>query len=131
MLKIDQIQYSGYKILYPDPKTAMETPHLEILHEDNHLIAVNKKPGWLVQGDSSGDETLADWIKAYIKKKYDKPGDVFLGIIHRLDRPTSGAVVFARTSKALERMNKIFKEREVQKTYYVIVGDLWKTMRKA
>jgi 23S rRNA pseudouridine1911/1915/1917 synthase len=95
---------------------------MEILFEDNHLIAVNKPAGVLVQGDSTGDETLADYVKAYIKDRYDKPGDVFLGTIHRLDRPVSGVVVFARTSKALERMNRLFSERKVEKVYWAITG---------
>lgn len=93
----------------------------EILFEDNHLIIVNKRPGQLVQGDKTGDEPLVDTLKAYIKEKYNKPGAVFLGVVHRLDRPTSGIVVFARTSKALERLNKRFKEREVKKTYWAVV----------
>ena len=94
---------------------------LDILYEDNHLITVNKPAGMLVQGDSTGDETLADKVKQYIKDKYNKPGAVFLGVVHRLDRPVSGAVVFARTSKALERMNLLFRDRQVQKTYWALV----------
>ncbi len=94
--------------------------NLSVLFEDNHLIIVNKPSGSLVQGDRTGDETLTDDVKAYIKKKYKKPGDVFLGVIHRLDRPVSGAVIFARTSKGLERMNKLFRDREVAKTYWAI-----------
>jgi 23S rRNA pseudouridine1911/1915/1917 synthase len=93
---------------------------LEILYEDNHLIAVNKQASDIVQGDKTGDETLPDRIKAYLKDKYQKPGNVFCGVIHRLDRPTSGVVLFARTSKALERMNKQFREKETSKTYWVI-----------
>lgn len=93
---------------------------IQVLYEDNHLIAVNKPAGWLVQGDATGDTTLADWVKVYIKNRYNKPGEVFLGIIHRLDRPVSGVVIFARTSKALERMNRMFHDREVQKTYWAI-----------
>ena len=95
---------------------------LDILHEDNHLIAVNKPTGTLVHGDKTGDRTLADQVKLYIKKKYKKKGDVFLGIIHRLDRPASGVVIFARTSKALERMNRLFSERKLEKTYWAIVS---------
>ena len=91
-----------------------------VLYEDNHLLIVNKQGGELVQGDKTGDVTLGDDAKQYIKKKYNKPGDVFLGVVHRLDRPVSGAVILARTSKALERMNKIFKERDIQKTYWAI-----------
>jgi len=94
---------------------------LEILYEDNHLIAVNKKSGDIVQGDKTGDAPLSNYIKAYIKKKYNKPGEVFLGTIHRLDRPTSGVVLYARTSKALSRMNEQFRNKEVQKTYWAVV----------
>jgi 23S rRNA pseudouridine1911/1915/1917 synthase len=94
---------------------------LDILYEDNHLIIVNKEAGDLVQGDKTGDHTLLDGVKAYVKKKYNKPGDVFLGLVHRLDRPVSGAVIFARTSKALTRMNEIFKNREIKKEYLAIV----------
>ncbi|HMT29082.1 MAG TPA: RNA pseudouridine synthase [Bacteroidia bacterium] len=93
----------------------------EILFEDNHLIAVNKRPGDIVQGDKTGDEPLSEIIKRYIKEKYKKPGDVFLGTIHRIDRPVSGVVLFARTSKALERMNEQFREREVKKIYWAVV----------
>lgn len=96
---------------------------IEILYEDNHLIAVNKPAGWLVQGDETGDKPLSEFVKDYIKKKYDKPGDVFLGVVHRLDRPVSGVCIFARTSKGLERMNKLFREREVQKTYLAVVNE--------
>ncbi|MEO1050637.1 MAG: RluA family pseudouridine synthase [Bacteroidota bacterium] len=92
-----------------------------VLYEDNHLLVVNKIPGILVQGDSTGDETLADVCKLYIKQKYNKPGDVFLGVVHRLDRPVSGAIVFARTSKALERLNRQFQNRAVKKTYWALV----------
>jgi 23S rRNA pseudouridine1911/1915/1917 synthase len=92
-----------------------------ILFEDNHLIAVNKFSGDLVQGDKSGDTILPDIIKEYIGVKYDKPGAVYLGVTHRLDRPTSGAVVFARTSKALTRMNKLFADHETEKVYWTVV----------
>lgn len=92
-----------------------------ILFEDNHLIAVNKRSGELTQGDKTGDVTLPDLVKAYIKEKYDKPGEVFLGVCHRLDRPTSGVVLFAKTSKALSRLNKMFASRETDKTYWAIV----------
>ena len=94
---------------------------LDILYEDNHLIAVNKRPGDLVQGDKTGDIPLVEKVKIYIKKKYNKPGLVFIGVIHRLDRPTSGVVLFARTSKALTRMNQQFKNRETKKKYWAIV----------
>lgn len=95
---------------------------VNILYEDNHLIAVNKVAGDLVQGDQTGDQPLVDKVKSYIKKKYNKPGAVYLGVIHRLDRPTSGVVLFARTSKALSRMNQQFKERKTHKIYWAIVG---------
>ena len=94
---------------------------LEVLYEDNHIIAINKKSGDIVQGDKTGDAPLSDFVKAYIKKKYNKPGEVFLGTIHRLDRPTSGVVLYARTSKALSRMNEQFREKQVQKTYWAVV----------
>ena len=96
---------------------------LEVLYEDNHIIAVNKKSGDIVQGDKTGDAPLSDFVKAYIKKKYNKPGEVFLGTIHRLDRPTSGVVLYARTSKALSRMNEQFREKKVQKTYWAVVDN--------
>ena len=94
---------------------------LNILFEDNHLIIVNKNPGELTQGDITGDETLGDKIKAYLKKKYNKPGNVYLGIAHRLDRPTSGVIIFTKTSKALTRLNELFKKNEIKKTYWAIV----------
>lgn len=95
---------------------------MEILYEDNHLIAVNKAPGEIVQGDKTGDKPLSEILKEYIKVKYDKPGEVFLGVPHRLDRPTSGVVLFARTSKALVRLNEMFKDHEaMHKTYLAIV----------
>ena len=84
---------------------------LTVIYEDNHLIAINKPAGALVHGDETGDKTLADSVKQYIKTRYNKPGDVFLGVIHRLYRPVSGVVIFARTSKALIRMNKMLQER--------------------
>lgn len=93
----------------------------KVEYEDNHLIIVNKRAGLLTQGDQTQDETLLDQVKAYIKTKYNKPGAVYLGLIHRLDRPTSGLVVLAKTSKALGRMNKMFQERAVDKTYLAIV----------
>ena len=92
------------------------------IYEDNHLLIVNKQAGIAVQPDETRDETLADQVKDYIKEKYGKPSDVFLGTVHRLDRPVSGVVVFARTSKALERMNEIFRKRLVQKTYWAITA---------
>lgn len=95
--------------------------NLQVLHEDNHLIVVNKRVGDIVQGDKTGDKPLSEVVKEYIKDKYNKPGDVFLGVVHRLDRPTTGIVVFAKTSKALTRLNELFKNRETQKTYWAIV----------
>ncbi|MFO7999995.1 MAG: RluA family pseudouridine synthase [Marinilabilia sp.] len=97
---------------------------LQILYEDNHLIAVNKTGSDLVQGDETGDEPLSEKVKTYIKQKYNKPGDVFLGVVHRLDRPVSGVVLFARTSKALSRMNKMFQDKEVRKIYWAVVKNL-------
>ena len=97
--------------------------NLQVIYEDNHLLAVNKPAGMLVQGDETNDKPLVDFAKDYIKARYGKPGDVFLGVVHRIDRPVSGAVIFARTSKALERMNKIFADREVDKTYWALVKD--------
>lgn len=94
---------------------------LDILFEDNHVIVINKRASDIVQGDKTGDETLPDKIKAYLKIKYDKPGNVFCGVVHRLDRPTSGAVVFARTTKALERLNAQFRDKETNKVYWAIV----------
>lgn len=96
-------------------------PEINILHEDNHLIVVNKKSGDIVQGDKTGDKPLNEIVKDYIKIKYNKPGEVYLGTPHRLDRPTSGIVVFTKTSKALSRLNKMFHDKEVQKTYWAIV----------
>ena len=95
--------------------------NLEVLFEDNHLIIINKKSGDLIQGDKTGDKPLSDLVKEYIKDKYNKPGNVFLGVVHRLDRPTTGVVVFARTSKALERFNKMLRDKEVDKTYWAVV----------
>lgn len=95
--------------------------NLQILHEDNHIIVVNKRVGDIVQGDKTGDKPLSEVVKEYIKDKYNKPGEVFLGVVHRLDRPTTGIVVFARTSKALTRLNELFSNRETQKTYWAVV----------
>ena len=94
---------------------------MDVVYEDNHIIIVNKQSGEIVQGDKTGDRPLSDIVKDYIKEKYAKPGAVFLGVVHRLDRPVSGLVVFARTSKALTRLNKMFSEGEVHKTYWAIV----------
>ena len=94
---------------------------MEVVYEDNHIIIVSKQSGEIVQGDKTGDRPLSDIVKDYIKERYAKPGAVFLGVVHRLDRPVSGLVVFARTSKALTRLNKMFAEGEVHKTYWAIV----------
>ena len=94
---------------------------MTVLYEDNHIIIVDKESGEIVQGDKTGDIPLSDTVKAYIKEKYAKPGAVFLGVVHRLDRPVSGLVVFARTSKALSRLNNMFRNGEVHKTYWAIV----------
>ncbi|MBQ7513369.1 MAG: RNA pseudouridine synthase [Prevotella sp.] len=94
---------------------------MEVVYEDNHIIIVNKQSGEIVQGDKTGDRPLSDIVKDYIKEKYQKPGAVFLGVVHRLDRPVGGLVMFARTSKALTRLNKMFAEGEVHKTYWAIV----------
>jgi 23S rRNA pseudouridine1911/1915/1917 synthase len=94
---------------------------LEVLYEDNHIIVVNKKAGDLVQGDKTGDKPLGEYVKAFLREKYNKPGNIFCGVIHRLDRPVSGLVIFAKTSKALTRMNELFREKTIQKTYWAIV----------
>lgn len=94
---------------------------MQVVYEDNHIIIVNKQSGEIVQGDKTGDRPLSDMVKQYLKEKYQKPGEVFLGVAHRLDRPVSGLVVFARTSKALARLNKMFAGGEVHKTYWAIV----------
>jgi len=93
----------------------------KVIYEDNHLLLVDKPSGWLVQGDKTGDKTLTDWGRAYIKEKYKKPGAVFLHPTHRIDRPVSGLILFARTSKALERLNKMFREDKMEKSYLAIV----------
>ncbi|MDE6634836.1 MAG: RNA pseudouridine synthase [Bacteroidaceae bacterium] len=93
------------------------------LYEDNHVIIVSKRVGEIVQGDKTGDEPLSETVKAYLKEKYRKPGEVFLGVVHRLDRPVSGVVLFARTSKALSRLSEMFRTRSVRKTYWAIVGN--------
>jgi len=100
----------------------MNSP-LQVLYEDNHLLVINKPAGVLVQGDATGDIPLVEIAKQYIGKKYNKPGDVFLGVVHRLDRPVSGVVVFARTSKALERMNALFRDRQTNKIYWAVVAE--------
>ncbi|HOG06367.1 MAG TPA: RNA pseudouridine synthase, partial [Paludibacter sp.] len=97
---------------------------MHVLYEDNHIIAVNKSSSDIVQGDKTGDMPLSEEVKLYLKKKYNKPGDVFLGVVHRLDRPVSGVVVFAKTSKALSRLNELFKTRQVEKVYWAIVKNM-------
>jgi len=95
--------------------------NLQVLFEDNHILIVNKRAGDITQGDKTGDKPLNEVVKEYIKDKYNKPGNVFIGTVHRLDRPTSGVVIFARTSKALERLNKMLREKSIQKTYWALV----------
>src|SRR5580693_765612 len=99
----------------------LEITDSDILYEDNHLIAVNKRAGDIVQVDDTGDESMEDKVKKYIAQKYNKPNGAFLGVVHRLDRPVSGVILFAKTSKALERINAMFKGREMHKTYYAVV----------
>ena len=95
--------------------------NLQVIYEDNHIIVVNKRVGDIVQGDQTGDKPLSEIVKEFIKIKYNKPGAVYLGVVHRLDRPTSGLVLFAKTSKALTRLNEAFKNRETQKTYWAVI----------
>ncbi len=95
--------------------------NLQILFEDNHIIIVNKRAGDIVQGDKTGDKPLSDVVKEYIADKYNKPGNVYLGVVHRLDRPTTGLVIFARTSKVLPRLNALFVSKDIHKTYWAIV----------
>lgn len=96
---------------------------MDVIYEDNHIIVVNKRPGEIVQGDKTGDEPLVETIKRYLKDKYNKPGNVFCGVVHRLDRPVGGLVVFAKTSKALTRLNQMFRDGEVHKTYWAITAN--------
>lgn len=96
---------------------------MQVVYEDNHIIIVSKESGEIVQGDKTGDTPLSDTVKDYIKTKYDKPGNVFLGVVHRLDRPVAGLVVFARTSKALSRLNEMFRKGEVSKTYWAVTAN--------
>ena len=102
-------------------KTYSDKNNLQVIYEDNHLIVVNKRAGDIVQGDKTGDKPLSDVVKSYIKEKYNKPGDVYLGVVHRLDRPTTGVVLFSKTSKALSRLNKMFANHETSKTYWAVV----------
>src|ERR1700742_5255364 len=101
--------------------TSFDITDEDILYEDNHLIAVNKVAGDIVQVDDTGDEPIDEKVKKYIAKKYNKPNGAFLGVVHRLDRPVSGVILFAKTSKALERINLMFKNRDMHKTYYAVV----------
>jgi len=105
-------------------KILSDKNNLQVLYEDNHIIVVNKRVGDIVQGDKTGDKPLSEIVKEYIKIKYDKPGEVYLGVVHRLDRPTTGIVVFAKTSKALARLNEMFKNRKTQKTYWAVVKNV-------
>ncbi|TDU39876.1 23S rRNA pseudouridine1911/1915/1917 synthase [Gelidibacter sediminis] len=98
--------------------------NLQVLYEDNHIIIVNKRAGDIVQGDKTGDKPLSEVVKSYIKEKYNKPGNVYLGLAHRLDRPTTGVIVFSKTSKALPRLNKLFAEKDAQKTYWALVKQM-------
>lgn len=98
-----------------------EKYNVDIIYEDNHLLIINKKPSQIVQGDKTGDKPLTDILKAYLKEKYNKPGNVYLGLVHRLDRPTSGIVVFAKTDKAGSRLSKLFHDRDLSKTYWAVV----------
>ncbi|MBT8376018.1 MAG: RNA pseudouridine synthase, partial [Bacteroidia bacterium] len=105
-------------------RTISNKDNLQVLFEDNHIIIVNKRAGDIVQGDKTGDKPLSEVVKSYLKEKYNKPGNVYLGVVHRLDRPTSGIVVFSKTSKALPRLNKLFAEKEAKKTYWALVNAL-------
>jgi 23S rRNA pseudouridine1911/1915/1917 synthase len=105
-------------------KIISDKNNLQVLYEDNHIIVVNKRPGDIVQGDKTGDTPLSEVVKSYLKEKYNKPGDAYLGVVHRLDRPTSGIVLFSKTSKALPRLNKLFQKKEAQKTYWAIVKNV-------
>ena len=102
-------------------KVVSNKSNLQVVYEDNHIIIVNKRAGDIVQGDKTGDKPLSDVVKEYIKDKYNKPGNVYLGVVHRLDRPTTGIVMFAKTSKSLPRLNKLFAEKKAHKTYWAIV----------
>ena len=97
--------------------------NLQVLFEDNHIIIINKRAGDITQGDKTGDMPLSEVVKEYLKEKYQKPGNVFLGVVHRLDRPTSGAIIFAKTSKSLERLNKMLQDKTIKKSYWAIVNN--------
>ncbi|WP_026755742.1 RluA family pseudouridine synthase [Sediminibacter sp. Hel_I_10] len=105
-------------------KVLSNKSNLQVLYEDNHIIIVNKRAGDIVQGDKTGDKPLSDVVKGYLKDKYNKPGNVYLGVVHRLDRPTTGIVMFAKTSKALPRLNKLFADKKADKTYWALVKQL-------
>ena len=105
-------------------KVLSNKSNLQVLYEDNHIIVVNKRAGDIVQGDKTGDKPLSDVVKEFLKEKYNKAGNVYLGVVHRLDRPTTGIVVFAKTSKALPRLNKLFADKEAKKTYWAIVKNM-------
>ncbi|UTW65531.1 RluA family pseudouridine synthase [bacterium SCSIO 12643] len=107
----------------PDQKERPDLRKVQVIYEDNHLIVINKLPGQIVQGDKTGDVSLMDLVKDYIKKKYNKPGAVYLGLVHRLDRPTSGIVVFAKTSKAASRLSEMFRKKDIKKTYWAITKE--------
>ncbi len=102
-------------------KIVSNKSNLQVLYEDNHIIVVNKRAGDIVQGDKTGDKPLSDVVKEYIKETYNKPGNVYLGVVHRLDRPTTGLVIFAKTSKVLPRLNKLFLTKDIKKTYWAVV----------
>jgi len=102
-------------------KTLSNKSNLLVIYEDNHIIIVNKRAGDIVQGDKTGDKPLSDIVKEYIAQKYNKPGNVYLGTVHRLDRPTTGLVIFSKTSKALPRLNKLFISKDISKTYWALV----------
>ena len=102
-------------------KVLSNKSNLQVLHEDNHIIVVNKRAGDIVQGDKTGDKPLSEVVKSYLKEKYNKEGNVYLGVVHRLDRPTTGIVMFSKTSKALPRLNKLFAEKSAKKTYWALV----------
>ncbi len=123
--------------------TSLEQKYnIEVVYEDNHLIAINKAAGQIVQGDKTGDQSLHEIVKAYLKEKYNKPGNVYLGLIHRLDRPSSGGVLFGKTSKATARLSKMFQNKDIHKTYWIVVDQkppqkqgrlehyLWKNEKK-
>ncbi|WP_299390629.1 RluA family pseudouridine synthase [uncultured Gelidibacter sp.] len=105
-------------------KVLSNKDNLQVLYEDNHIIIINKRAGDIVQGDKTGDEPLSEVVKSYIKEKYNKPGNVYLGVAHRLDRPTTGVIVFSKTSKALPRLNKLFAEKDAKKTYWALVKQM-------